>query len=316
MEKTPPTVLAHPIKKASQPIALVAFFVLTLLWGTNWIVVKIGLQYVGPFDFAALRGACGVMGLFLALILLRRPLRPQAVPGTILLGLLQNTVFLALTNLAMVTGGAGKTAVLVFTMPFWTILFAWPLLGEKLRIWQGIAVFLAFVGLVLILEPWSLKATLVSSILATLGGISWAASVIVAKKLRARHEVQLLSLTAWQMLFGVIPLLVIAYAVPSRPIEWTGNFIFALAYSGIFATVIGWLLWLYVLNHLPAGTASLNALAIPVVAVLGAWTILGEKPDLLECAGMLIIAVALFMLSLPKLKKREPLTPETKPAQG
>jgi drug/metabolite transporter (DMT)-like permease len=283
-------------------MALVAFAVLALLWGYNWIVVKIGLQYVGPFDFAALRGICGVTGLFIVLIVLRRPLRPQAVPGTILLGLLQNTLFLSLTNVAMVTGGAGKTAVLVFTMPFWTILFAWPILGEKLKGLQWVTIFMAFFGLVLILEPWSLRATLTSNVLATLGGVSWAASVIVAKKLGKRKDIQLLSLTAWQMLFGVIPLVILAWAIPSRPIEWSGYFVFALAYAGILATVIGWLLWLYVLNHLPAGTASINALAIPVVAVLGAWIQLGEKPDLFELAGMLTIAAALTMVALLKAR--------------
>jgi drug/metabolite transporter (DMT)-like permease len=283
-------------------MALVAFAVLALLWGYNWIVVKIGLQYVGPFDFAALRGICGVTGLFIVLIVLRRPLRPQAVPGTILLGLLQNTLFLSLTNVAMVTGGAGKTAVLVFTMPFWTILFAWPILGEKLKGLQWVTIFMAFLGLVLILEPWSLRATLTSNVLATLGGVSWAASVIVAKKLGKRKDIQLLSLTAWQMLFGVIPLVILAWAIPSRPIEWSGYFVFALAYAGILATVIGWLLWLYVLNHLPAGTASINALAIPVVAVLGAWIQLGEKPDSFELAGLLTIAAALTMGALLKAR--------------
>jgi drug/metabolite transporter (DMT)-like permease len=147
-----------------------------------------------------------------------------------------------------------------------------------------------------------LRATLTSNVLATLGGVSWAASVIVAKKLGKRKDIQLLSLTAWQMLFGVIPLVILAWAIPSRPIEWSGYFVFALAYAGILATVIGWLLWLYVLNHLPAGTASINALAIPVVAVLGAWIQLGEKPDLFELAGMLTIAAALTMVALLKAR--------------
>jgi drug/metabolite transporter (DMT)-like permease len=291
-------------------IAIVALAILTLIWGYNWVVVKVGLQYVGPFDFAALRGICGVVGLFLALVVLRKPLRPRAVPGTILLGFLQISVFLALTNFAMVSGGAGKTAVLVYTMPFWTILFAWPVFGERVKGFQWLAVSLALIGLVLILEPWKLQATLVSNVLATLGGVSWAASVIVAKKLRHRGDVQLLSLTAWQMLFGVIPLIVIALAVPSRPIEWSGYFIFALAYAGILATVVGWFLWLYVLNHLSAGTASINSLAIPIVAVLCAWIELGETPSPSELAGMLTIAIALLIISflnIRKFQKKAPL---------
>ncbi len=308
--------MSSPVDRPSSPLALLALAALTLIWGYNWVVVKIALQYIDPLDFAALRGVCGAIGLFLAMVALGKPLRPKAVPGTILLGFLQNSLFLAFTTLAMVTGGAGKTAVLVYTMPFWAILLAGPLLGERLKGMQFLAVFLAFLGLVLILAPWTLRATLLSNLFATLGGVSWAGSVIVAKKLGKRKDVQLLSLTAWQMLFGAIPLVAVAGIVPSRPVEWSGYLVFALLYAGVLATVLGWLFWLYVLNHLPAGTASINSLAIPVVAVLCAWAELGERPSATDLAGMLTIAVALGLLSLlsllnaRKLRKFRPLTKE------
>lgn len=285
-------------------LAVMAFVVLIVIWGSNWAVVKIGLQYAGPFDYAALRGVCGVVGLFVVLLLRRGPVRPQAVTGTALLGLFQNTLFLTLTNLALVSGGAGKTAVLVFTMPFWTLVLAWPILGERIRGLQWLAVALAFIGLILILDPGASHGTLLSEGLAILAGIAWSVSVIIAKKLRAKHQLQVLSLTAWQMLFGALPLVVLAWLVPSRPIVWSGAFLLSLAYAGFVATVVGWLFWLYILHHLPAGTASLNALAIPVVAVLSAWLIFAEVPTSFELLGMLVIGAALLVLSFGRGKQR------------
>lgn len=260
--------------------------------------------FLGTDYFAMLRTLAGTITLFAVLIALRKPLRPQAVGGTILLGLLQTTGNLVLTSSALAVGGAGKVSVLCFTMPFWTLLLAWAFLDEKIRGLQWLAVVLALAGLTLILEPWRLHASFLSEILAVCGGISWAASAIVAKRLRARHDLQLLSLTAWQMLFGLIPLLVVAWTVPARPIEWSGYFLFSLAFAGVLATGLGWLLWLYVLANLPAGTASINALAIPAIAVLSAWFELGEIPSSPELLGMLLIAVALLLVSIIAMRQR------------
>ena len=118
-----------------------------------------------------------------------------------------------------------------------------------------------------------------------------------------RKDMDLLSLTAWQMVFGVIPLVLLALAIPSRPIEWSGYLVFALAFAGILGTAVAWMLWLYVLAHLSAGTASLNTLAIPVIAVLFSWVELGERPQANEFVGMLVIAFALllvFFLAMPR----------------
>lgn len=290
--------------------AIMAFVLLWFIWGYSWVVMKRGLQFAGPIDFAMLRTLVGTITLFTVLIVLRKPLWPQAVGGTVILGLFQTSGNLVLMNSALAFGGAGKVSVLCFTMPFWTLLLARIFLGEKIRGLQWLAVLLAFAGLVLIVEPWRLHATFLSEILAVCGGISWAASAIVAKQIRARHDLQLLSLTAWQMLFGFLPLLAMSLIVPSRPIEWSGYFIFSLLFAGMLATGAGWLLWLYVLNHLPAGTASLNALAIPAIAVLAAWLELGEKPSSFELSGMLCIAVALAVIAATAMRQHIEVNPE------
>lgn len=277
--------------------AMALFALITCIWGYNWIVMKVGLRYAAPFDFAALRAACATAVLFGMLLALRRPLRPQALAGALLLGLLQTSGFVGLITWALASGGAGKTSVLVFTMPFWTLLLGWPLLGERVRGPQWLAVSLALAGLILILEPWNLHSTLFSKSLALSAGVTWALSAIVARRLQRRANLDVLSLTAWQMLFGTVPLAAVAWLVPSPPPRWSLELVAALAYVSLLGMALAWVLWIYLLKRLPAGTAGLNALAIPVVAVLTAWLQLGERPTATELAGMLSIAAALVLIS-------------------
>jgi drug/metabolite transporter (DMT)-like permease len=136
-----------------------------------------------------------------------------------------------------------------------------------------------------------------SQSLAVAAGLSWAASIIVAKRLRARHQVDLLSLTAWQLVLGTIPLLGLAWLFGEPAIHWTPELGTILVFSGVFSTAVGWLMWLFLLSRLSAGTVSLNSLIIPVLAVLFAWLQFGERPNGIETAGMLVIATALGLMS-------------------
>lgn len=284
--------------------AVAALVTMSLIWGYNWVVMKKVLRFVDPFDFSAIRALSGAILLFGVLIVLRKPVRPVAVLPTIMLGLLQTAAFTALVQWALVNGGAGKTAVLVYVMPFWLLPMAWLLLGERIRGLQWIAIALAGIGLVFILEPWAVQANLFSSALALAGSFIWASSAIVAKRLRQRVEVDLLSLTAWQMLFGALTLCVVALILPSEPITMNAYFWGALAYNALFATALAWLLWLYILNRLPAGIAGLSALSVPAIGVLSAWVQLGERPSGAEATGMVLVALALCLISLLAMRTR------------
>ncbi len=115
----------------------------------------------------------------------------------------------------------------------------------------------------------------------------------------------LLSLTAWQMLFGAVPLIVVALLAHEGPINWSPSFIAALIYNIVPGNAVAWFLWMFIVEKLPAGAAGMGSLAIPVVGVLAAWLQLGEKPGLLEGAGMLLIGSALLILSLNALRGRQ-----------
>jgi drug/metabolite transporter (DMT)-like permease len=155
-----------------------------------------------------------------------------------------------------------------------------------------------------VLDPLHLGGSLLSKALAVGSGVSWAASAIVARWMNRRGPVDVINLTAWQMLYGSIPLVLIAVLVPSRPIEWSGEFIAALAYNVIPATAISWVLWLFILRVLPAGVAGISTLATPVIGIASAAIQLGERVSPIEAAGMSCILAALLVLVVPGLPRR------------
>jgi drug/metabolite transporter (DMT)-like permease len=276
--------------------ATIGLVVLALLWGYNWVVMKVAVHYSQPFALAAMRACGAALFLFLVMLLMRRRLRPKALGLTAVVGLLQTAGFLGLAMWALVTGGAGKTSVLVYIMPFWLLLMAWAGLGEKLRGLQWVSLALALAGLLFILSPWNMKGSVASTCLAVGAGISWAGSAVAAKVLHKHHAVDLLSLTAWQMLLGSVPLIIVAALTYETAPIWSGSFIAALVFNVVPGTGLALVVWFYVLRALPAGTAGIGTLATPVVGVAAAWIQLGERPSSGETAGMFLIVAALALL--------------------
>lgn len=88
----------------------------------------------------------------------------------------------------------------------------------------------------------------------------------------------------------------------TRPIQPTPYFFGALAFNALLATGLAWVLWLYVLQHLPAGLAGLSSLGTLAIGVLVGWIELGETPSPAEFSGMLLIGAALFGLYLLSLR--------------
>ncbi|MGZ5032069.1 MAG: DMT family transporter [Usitatibacter sp.] len=285
-------------KSGSAPIA--ALVAMVLIWGYSWVVMKIGLRHAHPFDFAAMRVAIGCVVLFALVKIRGRSLKLPNYRMAIVLGILQVALFVALSHFALLTAGPGKTSVLVFTMPFWMIVFAHFVIHERMRGTQWIAVALAFAGLILIVAPWQLTS-LGGSLLAVAAGAVWAGTAVLSKKWPTAADTLLF--TAWQLFFGCIALSLLAFLHPHDPVRWNAEFIWSLAFAAIFATGIGWWLWTYVLARSAAGITGLNSLGIPVVAVIASAIQLGERPPAVELAGMLLIGIALGLLAWLGMKK-------------
>ena len=224
----------------SNPLALVGLLTLTLIWSYSWIAMKQVTLYIGAFDFTALRCISGALLLFIVLLLRGRGMRPTPFGYTLAIALLQTCGMIGLAQWALMSGGAGKVAILTYTMPFWVVIMAALFLGERMRGLQYAAIGVAAVGLCLVMQPWQLDlSSLKSALLAILSGISWGASAIVAKRMYRRHPgLDLLALTSWQMLYAAAIMRAVALVVPQQPVEWHPAVFGALAYSAILATAL------------------------------------------------------------------------------
>jgi len=287
----------------------IVMVVLVLVWGYAWVLAKLALAYCGPLDLATLRTAVGTVCLFPTLLFMSKRVLPEHPWEALAVGVIQTGLFLLLNNWALSQGEAGKTSILVFTMPFWVLLFAWPVLGERIRGIGWVAVSIAGAGLVLILEPWGLRAAVPAKVAAVAAGVCWALGVVIYKRLHNRHPVDMVNFTFWQMALGLLPMALVALSMHTQPIRWTASFVAILLALGVVATALGWMAWFYVLKRLPAGTASMSSLGIPVVALAGSALQLGERPTLAEWSGMALIAMALAMVSWDTIRRHRPSEP-------
>ena len=282
----------------SRKAAYVALVVLTLVWGNNWAVMKVALERTDPVTYNIHRTFAAIAALFALLLWQRRRLFPESWLAVVVTGFFQTTLNLTGTTMALADGGAGRTSVLVFTRPFWTILIAWPVLGERLKGLQWLAVALAFVGLMLVVEPWNWQGDLAPKLWAVLSGFGWAAGTVAVKYFQRDRNFDMLNFMAWQMLLGMLPVLPVALVYPLRPPEWDATYALLVLYTGAVSTAGGFVLWIAVLRWLTAGTASLNMLAIPVIALVSSMLIFGERLTLLEWSGIACLGAGLLLISL------------------
>jgi drug/metabolite transporter (DMT)-like permease len=313
--------LSAPLAIDSRRAAYVALVALTLIWGSNWAVMKFALSRADPVVFNVQRTWLAIAVLFAAIAWQRRLAWPEAWWPVLVTGFFQTTVNFGATTMAVASGGAGRASVLVFTMPFWTLLIAWPVLHERVRGARWFAVAFAFAGLALVVAPWNWQGGLASKLWAVLSGFGWAAGTVATKYFQRKHRLDMLGFVAWQMVIGVIPLTLLPGLFDFRPTEWSLPFVAALCFTGAISTGLGFVIWIAVLRHLPAGTASLNMFAIPVIALVSSMAIFGERLTIVEWAGIACLGVGLAILtahSVAALRRgeREPKPATPTPLDG
>lgn len=273
--------------------AFVALALLALVWGYSWVAIKVATHDASPLALAALRSILGAAALLAVLALTRRSLRPPPFGPTLVLGFLQTVGFSVPQTVAVSLGGAGRIAILAYTMPFWLALLAWAFLGERPPRARLASLALAAVGLSLVVGPLGGGSAL-SGALGVASGLFWAASAVWALRTLLTRGYDLLSVTAWQMVWGSAVLAGLALAFPGH-VSWTPTLAAALAFLGLGGTALGWTLWTFVLSRLPATVAGLGSLATPVVGVVSAAVQLRELPSRAELAGMGCIVIALVV---------------------
>ncbi|MGH7121297.1 MAG: DMT family transporter [Acetobacteraceae bacterium] len=290
--------------------------IVTIVWGLSWPAMKVALAYSGPFTFSAWRYALGTVVAFAWLVVTRARMKPPPWYPTIIIGLSQTAAFQAMAEWALLRGGAGKTALLAYTMPFWVVGLAWWWLGERPRVQKILCIGVAAAGLVCVIQPWQGVGDPLSDIVAIASGFCWAIGTVVSKRTFQRYRrVTPAQLTAWQMLIGTLGLLVLAFVIPERAVAWTPEYLTAILYTGVLSTGLGWVLWTLIVQRLPANVAGLTSLGVPITGVLLSWALLGERPSEFETVGMVLIAAAILALNFVRdaarahPSKHEPASP-------
>jgi drug/metabolite transporter (DMT)-like permease len=299
--------------------AYAALVVLTLVWGGNWIAMKFALANSDPVSFNLQRTWLAVVVLFAVLGLRRGKLWPDSWRAVLITGLFQTTLNFGSTTMALAGGAPGRTSVLVFTMPFWTLLIAWPLLHERVRGSQWVAIVAAIAGMLLLVAPWDWHGELAPRLWAVLSGFGWAAGTVATKYFQRNRTTDMLNFLAWQMLLGVLPLTLLPFVLDLPRTRWSATQVLLLIQVGVIATAFGFILWIEVLRQLPAGTASLNMFAIPLIAILSSMVVFDEHLTRADWAGIACIGIGLVIITWRALRgpRGEGATlPDPTPAEG
>jgi drug/metabolite transporter (DMT)-like permease len=276
---------------------------LCFIWGTTWSVMKVVLNEVPPLSMRAVVSAMGAVTLYVLCVTTRRSLRlpsRRAWVHVVIAALLNIVGFCLFGTFAQLTAATSRVTILAYTMPVWSVLLAWPILGERPNRVQAIALVLCAAGLAILIYPLTGNGLPLGIMLAGLTGLSWAAGTIYLKW--ARIEADAMGVASWQMTIAFVAIAAFMFAFEGYPDVsrartdgWLG-----MIWTGIVGNGIAYALWFPVVRRLSAVAASVGVLAVPVIGVVQAFLILGEVPTVSDIIGFALIFAASALVLLTR----------------
>ncbi|MCZ6555899.1 MAG: DMT family transporter [Thermodesulfobacteriota bacterium] len=282
-------------------IFLLVFTITT--WGYSWVLMKMGLGYAEPFTFAAWRCAIGgvAMIIFVRVKSIEWP-KLEKLPDYLMIAIFQTTLMFGLMLYGMKYVTAGKTSVLLYTMPIWTIFLVHFYLKERLNRGKWLGVALGTIGIVCILGWDTLvhqnSEILFGELLIIGGAISWAVSNIWVKKRMGGENIYMVS--SLQLSIGAIGLALLA--IPTEGIlniEWNAHSIYILLFTGLIASAVDFTIWFYLLKNLDIKITTFSSMLVPVFGLIFDWAILGNRLD-----GGVIVGGALILIGIYKVSRK------------
>ncbi len=286
------------------PHAALALF-LMLLWGYNFVVIKVSIAEVPPLLLACSR-------FFLtsipAIFFIKRP----ATEWKMLLGygLAMLAMPFSLSFMGIKMGVTpGLAALTLQLQAFFTLLFAWLILKERLRTWHILGAAVAFSGMVLVAMNTTGSGSIVGFLTIITGAISWGIGNIIAKKI---GKVNMLSLVVWGSFVAWPPLLALSLLTEGtdqvlyslQNLSWlaTGS----ILYIAFPCTLIGFAIWSWLMHHYPLSIVAPFSLLVPVIAMFSSALILNEplEPWKLLAASLVITGLCLNLWGERLFRKR------------
>jgi drug/metabolite transporter (DMT)-like permease len=287
--------------------SLVLLGTLTLLWGGNWPAMKAALRQIDPWAFRTvclLVGGAGLLALARAsgqsLRVPRRERGPLAV-----VALFNITAWHLCSAYGLVRIQAGRGAIIAYTMPLWTVVFGWLMVGEPITRARMTALALGLAGMVALIAPatgtlWHAPAGTLLMLGAATG---WAIGTVLTKA--QAWTIPTAVLTGWQVVLGGVPIALGAALRLLAAGSGDPRFDLAAASSAAllglaYATLVGALFchwaWFRLVATLPAAVAAIGTLGIPIVGLFSSALILGEAVGAGELLALILVVSGLTLL--------------------
>ncbi len=293
--------------------SLLPVAVLTLIWGCNWPVLKIGVTEIAPLTFRTITLPLAALGLLAVARLSGDSIRvPRALWGKV--------AALALFNIALWNGlvlfgvqqlPAGRSAIIAYTMPIWSVLFSLVLLSEPLG-WRRVAgMALGMLGMALLLgdDIRHLRRTPTAALLILGAAIGWALGTVLLRKWKL--PIAQNTLSGWMMLLGWMPIALLAPLFAPAPLAMpSASGWFALVYNVFLAGTLAHWAWFTLARTLPVAVSSMSSLPVPIVGVFSGMLILGERPGASEWTALALVVAAMVLVLWSPRPPPAPMTPE------
>ena len=285
---------------------IIAIGITILLWASSFAAVRASLQAFTPGHIALFRFLIASILLAVSALITHTKLPAlKDIPVIFLLGFLGVFAFHTAQNYGQVTVTAGSAGMIISSVPIFTAILATIFLGEKLKLWGWLSIFISFLGVSLIAlgEREGVKFDF-GVIFLLLAAIVAAIYFVLQKPYLIRYTA--LQLVTYMIWAGTLLLLVftpgLIEEVANAPIEAT----IATIYLGIFPSAVAYVTWSYALSRAPATIVASFLYLQPVFAVIIAWIWLNEIPALISMIGGVVTILGVFLVNKYGLSSDEP----------
>jgi drug/metabolite transporter (DMT)-like permease len=284
------------------PRQLLTLVLLTVLWGLNWPIMKLGVTDYPPLSFRALSMIGGLPLLALVLVVLKVPFRLERRhwPALLLLTVTNMVFWQICIILALKYLSSGRAAILGYTMPIFSALIGAWLFSTRLtaRGWMGVSAATLGVSLLLWHELTGLAGRPLGVLLALFGAATWALGTQLLR--RTRIDAATLTLSFWMSAISTVVIAALAF-VTERP-QWkppAGPAAWAILYNAVLIVGYTQTAWFYLARTLPPLASTLSVMLIPVVGVFTGAVWLKEALHWQDYAAVLLMVVAIASVLWP-----------------